>query len=201
LASLFIASVTAASLTTGEKVILMAAGSLSVDVYQHSTNASDAKTLFVTKLTTVFIIVVAVIITILKPDAVLALAMFAWSAIASTILVPYVFGLFWKRGTTAGAISAGLAALIVTIVWWLCFKSASLNASLNTDIFPLLGDLGKTVLYDSPKIKITVASIHEFITSQVAAVIVFIIVSMLTKPRNPEKVDEIFTIMLEKDSE
>ena len=199
LASLFIAAVTAASLTTGEKVILMAAGSLSIDTYQHITKASDEKTFRVTKLTTVLIVVVAVILTIIKPDAVLALAMFAWSAIAGTILVPYVGGLFWKRGTAAGAIACAATALVSTVLWWLCFRSGSLNASLNTDIFPLLKEWVPVILFQNDTITITVGSIHEFIVSQVLSVIVYIVVSLLTKVRNPEEVEKIFEIMTSND--
>lgn len=199
LASLFIAAVTAASLTTGEKVILMAAGSLSIDTYQHITKASDEKTFRVTKLTTVLIVVVAVILTIIKPDAVLALAMFAWSAIAGTILVPYVGGLFWKRGTAAGAIACAATALVSTVLWWLCFRSGSLNASLNTDIFPLLKEWVPVILFQNDTITITVGSIHEFIVSQVLSVIVYIVVSLLTKVRNPEEVEKIFEIMTSDD--
>ncbi len=200
-ASLFIAAATAASLTTGEKVILMAAGSLSIDTYQYITKASDEKTFKVTRITTMIIIVVAVILTIFKPDAVLALAMFAWAAIASTILVPYVFGLFWKKGTAAGAVSSGLAALITTVLWWLCFRSASLNQSFNTTIFPLLKDWVPIVLYESAAIKITVGSVHEFIVSQIVAIVVFVVVSLLTKPKNPEEVAKIFEKLNEKRGE
>ena len=131
---------------------------------------------------------------IYKIDSVLALAMFAWAAIASTILVPYVFGLFWKKGTAAGALFGGLSAFIVTVVWWFCFRSAKLNQSFDTDIFPLLPELGATILYQSEKIVITVGSIHEFIVSQVVALVVFILVSLITKPPSNEKLTKVFEL-------
>jgi SSS family solute:Na+ symporter len=192
LASLVIAAVTAASLTTGEKVILMAASAFSIDFYQSITKASDEKTMRVTQVVTAIVVAVGVVLAILKPDAVLALAMFAWSAMASTILVPYVFGLFWKRGTAPGAISAGIAAFTVTILWWLCFRSAGLNGVFNTNIFPLLPALGDTVIYTSNVMTVQVKSIHEFITSQVAALVVFLVVSLLTKPPKSAEVEEYF---------
>ncbi|MHA1491963.1 MAG: sodium:solute symporter family transporter [Promethearchaeota archaeon] len=204
LAGLFLAAVTAASLTTGEKVIMIAASGFSIDVYQKKTGCSDDKALKITKLSTTIIVVVAVILAILKPDAVLALCMFAWSAMAAVILIPYVFGLFWKGGTAKAAIYSGLASFIVAILWKILFRGASLWAMVgaSTAYADIMAPISATVISSTDLMTITIGSIHEFIVSQIVAIIAFPLISLLTKDSKPsdEFLKEIFSVMKRKDN-
>lgn len=202
LAGLFIAAVTAASLTTGEKVIMIAASGFSIDVYQQKTGASDDKTLLVTKITTTIIVVIAAFLAILQPGAVLALCMFAWSAMAATILIPYVFGLFWKGGTAKAALWSGAVALASAILWFLLFRGARAWAAVGLTYPQLLADIGGTHVvsfkfFDGVTFTFTVAAFHEFIVSQVAALIAFPVISHFTKSSRPSKefLQDIFKVM------
>jgi len=199
LAGLFLAAVTAASLTTGEKVIMIAASGFSIDVYQAKTDASDDKTLLITKITTTCVVVIAVFLTILKPDYVLALCMFAWSAMAAVILIPYVFGLFWKGGTAKAALWSGVVAFVISILWKVFMRGAQLWGmfGLSGHYAQIMGPIAATVIFSSGHFVITLGSIHEFIISQIAALIAFPIISILTKGSKPsnEFLDEIFSIM------
>ncbi len=198
LAGLFLAAVTAASLTTGEKVIIMAASSFSIDVYQAKTGCSDDTALKVTKITTTTVVVIAVILAIFKPDAVLALCMFAWSVMAAVILIPYVFGLFWKGGTSKGALYSGAVAFIVAILWKVFFRGASLWAMVGaSDAYATyMVPLASTVILTTDLMTITIGSIHEFIVSQIIALIAFPIISLLTPNSKPseEFLTEIFNV-------
>ena len=210
LVGLFMAAITAASLTTGEKVIMMAASGFSIDVYQAKTGASDDKTLKVTKITTTAVVVLAVIFALTKPAAVLALCMFAWAAMASTILVPYVFGLFWKGGTSKAAIWSGAVALISAVLWFILFRGGQQFWGAFGLTYPV-DTLGKAAGFqllsfkflDLYPVTITVGSIHEFIVSQVAAVIAFPLISHFTKGSRPAKefLNEIFAVMSQKEEE
>ncbi len=199
LVGLFLAAVTAASLTTGEKVIMIAASGFSIDVYQVKTGCSDEKALKITKITTTAIVVIAIFLAILKPDAVLALCMFAWSAMAAVILVPYVYGLFWKGGTAKAALVSGLVAFILAIMWKVLFRGASLWAmvGLSDAYAALMAPVAATVILQSEILTITIGSVHEFIVSQVVAVIAFPLISMVTKDSKPsdEFLSEIFSVM------
>ncbi len=198
-AGLFLAAVTAASLTTGEKVIMMAASGFSIDVYQAKTGCSDDKALKMTKVMTTLVVVVAVVLAILRPDAVLALCIFAWSIMAAVILIPYVFGLFWKGGTAKAAIYSGAVSFIIAIVWKVLFLGASLWAMVGasdayaTYIMPI----ANMVLLKTNLMTITIGSIHEFIVSQVAALITFPVISLMTKGSKPsdEFLSQIFSVM------
>jgi SSS family solute:Na+ symporter len=200
LAGLFLAAVTAASLTTGEKVIMVAASGFSIDVYQAKTHCSDDKALIITKITTTIVVAVAVFLALLQPAAVLALCMFAWSAMAATTLIPYVFGLFWKRGTAKATIWSGAASLIAAILWFLLFRPDAptfWKAFGFTYPIEILGTFAKTPLFVSSLMTITIGSIHEFIVSQIVALIAFPIISLLTKKSKPsnEFLNEIFQVL------
>ena len=196
LIGLFLASITAASLTTGEKVIMVAASGFSIDVYQVKKNASDERTLYITKITTTVVVIVAVGLALLRPGAVLAICMFAWAAMAATILIPYVFGLFWKGGTSKAVLFSGVAALLVAIFWFLLFRGARAWAAVGLAYPAALGGVARTVIWGIG-MRITIGSVHEFIVSQLVAVIAFPIISKLTKGSKPadEFLSNIFDIM------
>jgi len=115
--SVFMAAILAASLTTGEKVIMVASSAFSRDFYQVITKASDQKAMTMTKILNTVVIIVAILLALTKPDAVLALCMFAWAAMASVILVPYTVGLFWKKATAKAVLISGAIALFTALFW------------------------------------------------------------------------------------
>jgi SSS family solute:Na+ symporter len=199
LIGLFLAAITAASLTTGEKVIMIAASGFSIDVYQPRTGASDDRTLFITKVTTTIVVIVAVFLAFLRPGAVLAICMFAWSAMAATILIPYVFGLFWKGGTSKAVLWSGAIALISAILWFFMFRGAAAWAAVGLTYPAELAAMTRIPLWTFG-MRITIGSVHEFIVSQVFALIAFPIVSKLTRGSKPssEFLNEIFDVMKTK---
>ena len=196
LIGLFLASITAASLTTGEKVIMVAASGFSIDVYQVKKNASDERTLYITKITTTVVVIVAVGLALLRPGAVLAICMFAWAAMAATILIPYVFGLFWKGGTAKAVLWSGAAALIGAILWFMLFRGVRAWAAVGLTYPAALGGAAGTVIWGIG-LRITIGSVHEFIVSQLIALIAFPVISKFTKSSKPadEFLSNIFDIM------
>jgi SSS family transporter len=192
LGAIFLAAVTAASMTTGEKLILVAASGFTVDVYQNimemkKQQVPDEKMLKLTRLVTIFVIAGALLLALTKPSFVLDLCMFAWSAMAATILIPFTLGLFWKRGTAKAAWISGIAALATAIVWWLLFKYPNADFAA----IPWIANIRAFVITNVP-FKVTFGSIHEFIMSQIVAFVVFVVVSLVTKKPEKEFVEEIF---------
>ncbi len=198
LAAIFIAAVTAASLTTGEKVIMIASSAFTRDFYQPWKKADDRKTMRLTKLLNVVVVVIAIWLALQKPDAVLALCMFAWAALAATTLVPYVYGLFWKGGTAKAALWTGLIALIVALFWKMAIKGfaspATGNPAWAVGLFPFPWLSGFANLPILPGV--LMKDMHEFMVSQIVAIIIFPIISKLTKKTIDTKhVDEVFAAM------
>jgi SSS family transporter len=211
--ALFFAAITAASLTTGEKVIMVASSAFSRDFVQLKTKCSDEKALMITKVMNVVVVVVGILLALEKPDAVLALCMFAWAALSAAILVPYIFGLFWKKGTAKAAFLTGILAMLVAILWKAgirgfcapatgCWQPAPYDA-LNP-LFPLFPiEWGNFKLFDwtirGTAIPIYLKDIHEFIVAQIAALIIFPVVSLATqKDNDKEYVDKLFNVMTGK---
>lgn len=192
LAAFFIAAVTAASLTTGEKIILVATSAVSRDVYQRKSKADDNKTMKITKLITIIIVVLAVVIAMLQPPAILALTFFTFSSMSAVFLVPYIYGLYWKNGTGKAALITGIIGLIINVFWFFCINASS--ARLNP-MFPLLHDLSATEIATIGTLHITFGSINEFIPVQIIAFILFPIISKFTKKPDKELIDKIFADM------
>ncbi|MHA1270087.1 MAG: sodium:solute symporter family transporter [Candidatus Helarchaeota archaeon] len=198
--ALFLASVTAASLTTGEKIIIVASSAIARDFLQKGImkekNMSDERTLFWTRISIICIVAVAIALTFIQPAFILDLCMFSWAALNAFTLVPFVAGLFWKGGTKRAAFISGIIALAVAIGWFFCF-----NPKLTVPGLPLFPDIGGIVLINEP-IKITINSIHEFLVSQAIAIPSFFLISWLDKKKpNKEFLDDLFKYVKEDTNE
>lgn len=90
------------------------------------------------------------------PALILVITAFAWAVIASACLWPVVLGVYWKRGTRAGATSSMVAGTAVALAWMASGR-------------PL--------------------GVHGFIPGVLVSLVVFVVVSLLTKPPAPELVE------------
>jgi len=173
--ALFLGSVLAASLTTGEKLIIVGSGSLIRDFWQkgvgRSRNMSDESALKWTRMFIGVIIVVAMLLTFLRPAFILDLCMWAWACLNAFTLVPFIAGLYWKGGTKRAAFLSGVIALAVSILWFFCFYP-KWSPGLGLPLIP--GIFTKTTY------------IHEFIISQAVAIPAFFIISFFDK-KKPDK--------------
>jgi Na+/pantothenate symporter len=86
------------------------------------------------------------------PGLVLVITAFAWAVIASACLWPVVLGLYWRRGTRAGATASMAAGTAVALGWMIAGR-------------PL--------------------GVHGFIPGVLASLVVFVLVSLATKPPQP----------------
>jgi SSS family solute:Na+ symporter len=189
-AALFLASVLAASLTTGEKLIIVASGSITRDFWQKGVrrdkNISDETTLKWTKVFVGVIILAAILLTLARPAFILDLCMWAWSCLNAFTLVPFVAGLYWKGGTKRAAFISGIIALVVSILWFFCFYPKWTPIG-GVQVFPLIPGIFTKLTY-----------IHEFIISQAVAIPAFFIISLLDR-KKPDKtfLDDLFKYVKE----
>ena len=168
------------------------------DIYQRKTGADDVKTMKVTKVTTVVMVVTAAFVSLFNIAGVLDLCMFSFDVMCACFLVPYVFGLYWKKGTAKGAIVSGSVGMFLAVLWWIGFssKSAGLNNIFGAaDLFPLWETAGSTVLFNIGDMGITLGSIAPLIPSQLVVITLFVVVSLKTQPPEKEFLDEIFEDM------
>ncbi len=210
-AALFLAATTAASLTTGEKLVLVASSAIARDFYQQgiarNKQISDEKTLKITRISVVVIIAIVVVVALNPPAMILDLCMFSWASLNAFTLIPFIAGLYWKGGTKRAALISGIIALTVAVVWFVCF-----NPKWTTPGLPLIAYKDTTVFYPGQPVQFNIlftqwfsakpGDIHEFLVSQMVAIPAFFIISWLDK-KKPDRafLKEVFDYVKEETEE
>lgn len=117
--AVFLAAVVAAGMSSFSAVLIVAVSSLVKDLYRDSfrTRPSQRRQVMISRLASVVIGLVALLVAIRPPAMILVITGFAWAAIASTTLWPYVLGLYWRRPTREGTVASMIGGCAVSLVW------------------------------------------------------------------------------------
>ena len=113
--------VLSASMSTLSSLTLASSSAVAVDLYKGyiGKDASDAKVNMLMRFLCLFFIAVSVLIAILQPAGIVELMSLSWGTLAGCFLAPYIYGLYWRRTTKAGAYAGIAAGLAVTAVLYL----------------------------------------------------------------------------------
>lgn len=106
-----------ASMSTLAALVLIASSTLAKDFYAGFINkdVSDKKLTLLMRLSSAFFVLLSIIMAYYKPSTIVGILGISWGAIGAVFLGPFIWGLFSKRMTRAGAISSsvlGLAACL-----------------------------------------------------------------------------------------
>jgi len=117
--SLLIIAAFSAIMSTTNAVLLIGSACLVHDVYVPLVNpaASDRAQLAANRIAVLALAVVPVWFALNQVALVQFVVLFQAKLVASFFFAPVVIGLNWRRGTTAGALAAMLAGLIVCVSW------------------------------------------------------------------------------------
>ena len=115
-ASLALAGIFAAEVSTADTVLYMLAGSLTNDLYKRFVNPKidDRKLLRLSRIVTVICGLVGVILALRLESIISALTIF-YSLMSVSLSAPLVFGLFTKRANNTGAIMSALLGAGLTV--------------------------------------------------------------------------------------
>jgi len=115
-----------ASMSTLAALVLISSSSLAKDFYAGyiNKNVSDKKLMLYMRLGSVFFILISVIIALLKPDSIVAILGISWGAIGAIFLGPFIWGLFWKKATAAGAWASSITGLAVCLTLYISGMSS-----------------------------------------------------------------------------
>jgi len=120
---LYVAAVLSAIMSTVSSLIVMAAGSITHDLYARIFNPGlpDAVASQLCRLITVGIallaLTIAIFVSVLSPErTIFWFVIFGWSGIAATFCPMIILSLFWTGFTERGAIAAMLTGFFMTIV-------------------------------------------------------------------------------------
>ena len=166
LASIFIAGIVAAGMSTIDGILVTTTGAVTRDIYQKiiNKNATDEAVMSLSKVVTVIIGIVVICFGVFQPGSIFEVNLFAFSGMA-IFVVPILFGIYWKKATAKGAI----ASVIVGIISLLLF-------TLN------------------PSVKALAMGFHALFPTTIIASIVMIVVSKFTETPPQETIDRHFTV-------
>lgn len=166
LASIFIAGIVAAGMSTIDGILVTTTGAVTRDIYQKIINkdATDETVMKLSKVVTVIIGIIVICFGVFQPGSIFEINLFAFSGMA-IFVVPILFGIYWKKATAKGAV----AAVIVGIISLLLF-------TLN------------------PSVKALAMGFHALFPTTIIASIVMIVVSKFTKTPPQETIDRHFTV-------
>ena len=159
LASVFIAGIVAAGMSTIDGVLVITSGAVTRDIYQKLINkkASDESVMKLSKITTLIIGLVVIVFGIFKPGTIFEINLFAFAGMG-IFVVPVLFGMYWEKATLTGAFSS-----------------------------VILGTITLISLTSIPSLKQFAFGFHPLLPAAVVAAIVMVIISLNT-PKPPENI-------------
>lgn len=163
LAGIVMAGILAATISSSDSYLLMAASVVSKNIYQGiiKKDASDKTILYLTRIVLVIISAIAAIIALDEDSIIFKVVSFAWAGFGATFGPIMLFSLFWKRVTRSGAIAGMVTGGSMVFIW-------------NLLIRPLGG----------------VFDIYELLPAFILSCIAIVIVSLVSKEPSQEIQDE-----------
>jgi len=117
MAVLILLLILAASMSTLASLVLVSSSSIAVDLFQAlKPDTEQRKVVALMRVLCVVFIALSLYLAI-KPNIILNLMAFSWGAVAGAFIGPYLFGLFSKKATKAGALAGMLTGTIFCSVF------------------------------------------------------------------------------------
>ncbi len=143
IAGLLLAAIIAASMSTADSQLLVAASSFSSDLYKPiiRKNASNKEMLWVSRLVVVAIAIVAFFIASSKgkaAQAIMDLVSNAWGIFGAAFGPAVLLSLFWKRFTYKGAVAGIIVGALVDMLWLWLPVSGGLTLTAITGVYEII---------------------------------------------------------------
>ena len=163
LAGFVMAGILAATISSSDSYLLIAASALAKNLYQGIArkDASDKKVMTISRITLLAITLIAILIALDENSVIFTIVSFAWAGFGAVFGPLMLLSLFWKRTNRAGAIAGMLSGGISVFLWKLVIR-------------PLGG----------------VWNIYELLPAFIISCIFIVVVSLLTAPPSAEIQEE-----------
>ncbi|MBC8384701.1 MAG: sodium/solute symporter [Candidatus Cloacimonetes bacterium] len=114
----------AASMSTLAALVLISSSSITKDLYKGfiNKNADDSTLTKIVRISSIFFIILSMILAFMKPAVIVTILSISWGAIASVFLGPFIWGLFNKRINRFGAISGSIIGLLLCLFFFVYWK-------------------------------------------------------------------------------
>ena len=119
LAGFVMAGILAATISSSDSYLLIAASAFAKNIYQGiaKKNASDKKVMLVSRITLLALTLIAVVIALDENSVIFSIVSFAWAGFGATFGPLMLFSLFWKRTNRAGAIAGMIGGGAMVFIW------------------------------------------------------------------------------------
>lgn len=124
LAGLVMAGILAATISSSDSYLLIAASAFSKNIFQGvvKKKASDKEVMRVSRVILILISVIGAIIALDEDSVIFTIVSFAWAGFGATFGPIMLFSLFWRRTTKEGAIAGMLTGGITVFLWKILLK-------------------------------------------------------------------------------
>lgn len=129
LIGLVIALVLSASMSTLSSLVLVSASSIAVDLLKGSfkKDMSGKTTVLILRILCVVFVAVSLVVALNRNNAIVTLMSYSWGTISGCFIAPFLYGLYWKGMTKAGAVSGIICGLAVNIIGFFTVNNAPLT--------------------------------------------------------------------------
>jgi SSS family solute:Na+ symporter len=127
LMALILLLVLSASMSTLAGLVLVSASAITIDLYKGHINpqVTPGRSLFIMRLFSTLFVILSYFIARNEFAVIVTLMSLSWGAVAGSFLAPFLYGLFWRRTTAAGAAVGGLTGLVLSIALFYVLGSAN----------------------------------------------------------------------------
>ncbi len=119
LAGFVMAGILAATISSSDSYLLIAASAVAKNIYQgvFKKDATDKQVMKISRITLLVIALVAMIIAMDENSVIFKVVSFAWAGFGATFGPIMLFSLFWKRTNRAGAIAGMVSGAAMVFIW------------------------------------------------------------------------------------
>ncbi len=119
LAGFVMAGILAATISSSDSYLLIAASAFSKNIYQgiFKKDASDKQVMTVSRITLLLIALIAMVIALDEKSIIFKIVSFAWAGFGATFGPLMLFSLFWKRTTKQGAVAGMIGGAAMVFLW------------------------------------------------------------------------------------
>ncbi len=163
LAGFVMAGILAATISSSDSYLLIAASAFAKNIYQGVFNkkATDKRVMVMTRITLLVTALIAIVIALDENSVIFRIVSFAWAGFGATFGPLMIFSLFWKRTTKEGAVAGMVSGAAMVFIWKL-----------------VISKLGGAF------------AIYELLPAFVISSIVIVVVSLLTPKPSDEILEE-----------
>jgi Na+/proline symporter len=112
-----------ASMSSLSSLVLVSSSAIGIDIYGAFVNqeTNQRRIMMLMRFLCALFVILSLFLALTRVDVIVNLMIMSWGTLSGVFLAPYLYGLFWKRTTKAGAfagIATGLASALILFTLW-----------------------------------------------------------------------------------